>query len=739
MRRRLLAVAAVWFACAAFVTVAVPDAQDRTPVPFSHKQHVDEVWFALDTAEVWRDCRGCHVFDEKRPTSAPQEHCDACHGAGNLAKDYLPGWDKDLGKNTTRTRDAFRHHTHGMLECRECHLPNNVTFLKDFDVVTGPGQCARCHDPALGGAAAGMVASLRWFRGAQDETTAKALGVPFRAPVAPADHAAYAQKLVEVFAGPTGGINTTKLPVGGDFDHYDHGAIACDRCHTNIRTATATEVGTGTIPADGCATCHVADVQKTGARAATAARKEVRPLWSLGAFAHGDHYAFLQPGAQRKPGVANAAAYDAIANSKTNGCEVCHTQDLSGVGLPQRDFPFGRGKSKNLYLDCTSCHDGATFATGETPQKALHDSTDGAEDGKNGWTGCASCHVFGQKDFAAQRPTAEATRLQGRTFSFPANTHPDITRLGIDRSGRQALADCASCHRAKVQALPTRLEQKAFRHATHLPKNATENDCKGCHPSAVTAATAGELASADFRTYTLDGCTTCHTGGAVTEVAGPAPQKRSVVAFPHGPHAKAGAKCTDCHELAADGGDAVTKPKALDCSQCHDHVAGGCTTEQIFGDQVRSCRQCHHDPGTAAPPALAIPSRRGTPAAALDARYTATQNSFAGFVDSQFHPVANCKDCHRADLAPDPKWPGVRVPRADHIKAASTSPHRGSTRKEPAECLRCHWKPMNGLSDGVDAGTPEEREWRRQPTSPATRAKFGNERDGYPGTPRAKG
>ena len=749
MNGRLLGLVLAWVSSVAFATFGggdgaapapvQPVAQGPQPKPFSHKQHVDEVWFALETAEVFRDCRGCHAFDEANPVSAPQQHCDACHGAGNLQKEVLPGYDKDLAGYRTRTRDAFRHHTHGMLECRECHLPNNITFLKDFDVVTGPGQCARCHDPALGEAAVGMVANLRWFRGAQDETTAKALGVPFLAPLSPAEHAAYAKKLVAVFAGPTGGINTVKLPVGGDFDHYDHGAIACTACHTNIQTASATEVGTGKIPADGCAACHIVDAQKTGARVAGSVKKEVRPLWSLGAFVHSDHYRFLQPGAQKKTGVAKDAAYEALAASKTNGCEVCHTQDLSGVGLPQRDFPFGRGKSKNLYLDCESCHDVPAFRTGETPTDVLHDSTDGVVDGKNGWGACAACHVFGQADFANVRPIAAVTRFAGRTFTFPANTHPDITQFGIDRSGRQALADCASCHRAKVPQLPTRLEQKPFRHATHLPAQPTEADCKGCHPSASTAGTAGELAGADFRTYTLTGCVTCHTGGAVTETAGPAPTAREVVAFPHAAHVNAGAKCTDCHAVAADGVDVSTNAKALACSQCHDHKKGGCEKEKLFDEQVKSCVQCHHDPAPTAQPVLAVPALRGSPAAALDPRYAAEQNSFAGFIDSQFHPVGNCTDCHRADLSPDPKWPGVRVPRVDHIKAASTSPHAGSARKEPAACLRCHWKPRNGLSDGVDDGTPEEREWRRNPTSPATRAKFGNERDGYPGLNKAKG
>jgi hypothetical protein len=714
---------------------------------FTHAQHVSDVWLNESVAETWRDCRGCHRFDANNLVSAPQQVCDDCHVAGNLNRKFADGWKDDLGGYRTRTRDAFRHHTHGMLECRECHFPPpglGREFLRDFDIVTGPAQCARCHDAAaLAKNDYAQVREMqrRWFAGAVDRELATRLGVPFREK--PVDVAAYAKVLVEAFAGPTGGVNTTKLPVGGDFDHHDHGDIACRDCHTDISRASAREVGTGKIPADGCAKCHLTDERGTAARPAPAAKTETRPLWSLGAFAHADHYAFAAPGAARKPGVANDRAYELLQNSKTGGCDVCHTEDKAGIGTTQRDFPFEAGKSKHRYLDCTTCHDGATWTTGETKAAPLHDSTDGAIDGKNGFGACTACHVVGAADFVTARPSARVQRLTGRTFVFGAMTHPDITKLGVDASGRQALAECKDCHRARVPELPSRLEKRPFRHATHLPPQPTEQDCRGCHPRAESTATAAALGGDDFRTYTLAGCKTCHLGSEVTEVAGDAPAPRDVVAFPHGPHVAAGAKCTDCHELAADGCDVTTKPAALTCNQCHDHDAtdGGPKAERLFGEAVKSCALCHHDDVAGKPqPVLAIPAARGSAAAANDARYTSPQSVFAGFADSQFHPLGGkCTDCHRAELAPDPRYSGLRVPRADHLFGASKSPHAAGGSKRPGECLRCHWKPINGLQDGVDIGTPEERFFRRNPTDPKTRATFGNDSLGYPGTDKAKG
>jgi hypothetical protein len=94
---------------------------------FTHARHVTPEWREGEVAEVWRDCRACHDYTAQRQVSAPQESCDACHApaghGGKLDRRFAAGWERDLAPYRTRTRDAFRHHTHLMLECRECHSP----------------------------------------------------------------------------------------------------------------------------------------------------------------------------------------------------------------------------------------------------------------------------------------------------------------------------------------------------------------------------------------------------------------------------------------------------------------------------------------------------------------------------------------------------------------------------------------------------------------------------------------
>ncbi len=736
---RLLAALLAWMAGVSMTTFAGAPVQDPArPPKFSHAQHVDDKWFSLGTAEVWRDCRGCHRFDAQHEVSAPQRECDSCHaGTGLLQRQFTKGWEDDLGGYRTRTRDAFRHHTHYMLECRECHLPPTTNNLTDFDVVTGPGQCERCHEQRDAAAGAAVVKRMRWFRAVADADVARDLGVAQFPPPAEAGHAEYADKLVKVFAGPEGGINTTPLPRGGDFDHDDHAEIGCTDCHAGIPRAAAKDVGTGQIPTDKCGKCHIVDAAGKAATAAPAPEPQQRTLHSLGAFVHADHYRFLQQGAQRRTGVCTEQAYAQLTDPQQNSCNVCHIQDPAAVGLVQPDFPFEKGNSKHTYLDCAGCHDVDGWRTGETASKPFHDSSDGAEDGKNGWGACTACHVPGQGAMAKARPMIAVARRTESTFRFTTHTHPYITSAA---STRAQIGDCAKCHRARVPELPTRLEQRVFRHDTHLPAGAQAKDCTGCHPSATSALTGPSLAI-DFRTYSTKDCTTCHVGGDVTEViAGDAvPASRMVVQFPHGPHVTAGVSCTDCHELAG-GADVATKPAALSCSQCHDHrpdepgKPAGPKAEGLFGGEALSCVRCHHEPAPpGGKPVEAVPHPRGTPGAAADARHRIETTAFAGFAQNQFHPLGGqCTECHKANLAPDRRYTGIKRKRADHIFAQKGKVH-GAGPKRPENCLACHWSPAKDFKSAVSMSTQELRELRSEPASKATRERFGNKRKDYPG------
>ncbi len=725
------------------------------PASFKHDQHVQRGWTDPSTLEVWRDCRGCHRFDANHVVSSPQQQCAACHGPG-LALDTTRGAQQNLDFYRTRTRDAFRHHTHAMLECRQCHGGATELFA-DFEIRTGPGLCTKCHAPGRA-----KLSEFRFFAGVVNgepgkaDELAKAMGLPGKfEPPTDATFAAYATKLVECFAGPTGGINTHPLKVGGEFDHGDHLGIGieCVDCHTNIEGATATDIGTGQIPLAKCGDCHVRDASKAPVRQAPGQKSRPRPLSSLGTFAHKDHFAFR--GGAKKPGVCTEAAYGPLANV-AKACETCHTYAPAVVGIPGCDFPFEKGKSKNRYLDCVGCHDVAGWKTGETERAPLHVSTGGGPTG--GWDRCSACHVLGQPDMAKVRPAVDLARFAARTFQFPANVHPDVTSgapIRNDKDGK-ALSDCKDCHRAKVPALATRLAQKVFRHDTHLPENSGSPNCAECHPSTASSKTSASLAEDGKRTYGLANCAKCHVGGEVveTDVAAEAP-KKSCVEFPHAAHVgnaafgKAGVLaegCLACHVPAA-AGRVDTKPGALLCNQCHDHKAGQPGEpkyEGLFDGGAASCARCHRGP-TAGTPGSVPPIGAG----AKDPRYETVQSAFVGFADSQFHPLgAQCTECHKANVKAGGGQNQVAViepillPVRDHVFGTiGQRVHQGQTKKQPAACLRCHWKPVDGLEANVRSaeGAPDEKKFRLSPSSTETRAKFGNQWQGYPGTEAAGG
>ncbi len=721
----------VWRVVAAWLLLATVSAQQPDFRPFTHINHVPAAWALRGgdkrpaNPEVWRDCRGCHRFDAQREVSAPQAQCDACHiGDGRLVRKFAPGWEDDLRRQHTRTAQAFRHHTHEALACRQCHPPDAQGFVPgNFTIRTGPGSCAECHE-----------------EGRAQPTSWDFLARP--------DAPDYATRFATVFGGDKGGMNSPKLPAGTEFDHADHAeGFTCVDCHDQVRRAAAGGVGVAAPPQQACGKCHQADAQRVPLAPAAVGGVRVRELWSLGTFAHADHYRFI--GGTRRTDVANDAAYRELAGD--GSCTTCHTYAPPPPGRPGRDFPFAAGKSRNRFVDCIGCHDGKRWTTGETVAKPLHDSTRQG----GGWQACGSCHVFGAADFAAARPQAQVQRRRERTFVFPANVHPDVTADGIARAaaaGRPALADCATCHRARVPVLASRLERKPFRHATHLAAEPQPDDCRGCHPTVGVAATSAALAGASHRTYDLGVCAKCHWGGPVTELLGEGetvdtvPPAAACVEFSHQAHVTtAKLRCAECHALAADGGDVTTTAEALACGKCHDHEVGGPQAEQLFGEPVRSCRLCH---GQGEPRQLDVPPTRGSPAAADDRHYRQQQTPFAGFAAGQFHPATGrCTECHLANReAREPtRIRPIDRDADDQLFAAHPSgrvhPKNDAAPRSPTECLRCHWLPSGDWTAVVNGalGTPEDKALRAAPMSPATRGRLGNERDGYPGTERAKG
>ncbi len=721
-----------------------PQQGDPKPPAFHHSTHVVKEWGEDFLAETFRDCRGCHRFGADSLVSAPQAGCEDCHyGTGALDVQYSPGSERDLGAFASRSREGFRHHTHGMLQCAECHRGEAMEDVPDsIPIRTGPGECARCHERDQARAAAGQ---LRWLEGvATDKALAQACGLD-DVFTPPTDLDAYAAKLDRVFAGPDEGLNELLSIGGGDFTHGDHQQLSCKECHSGIPGAAADQVGTGAIEVAKCADCH----QRAGGApnpAADPERGARRPSWSLGAFAHSDHY-----DGERRQGVCVESGYAPFEGELDRSCQHCHEYAPERPGFAGRDFPFDGETSKHRYRNCQECHAVPSWQTGEltSGRAPLHTSNGGEQ---SGWIEqrCDQCHVFGGPDMEATRPEESVERWTEKVFVFAGQTHPYITG-GLDK-------DCSECHRAAVPALPTRLIDKKFRHETHLPPAADGFDnaqCVSCHKSAVTSTSSVTLADDAFRTYDLGVCGECHKGSDVVEQRVPdeRPSRRPAVAFPHRQHVEH-LECTACHERGQD--DIVTKESALRCSDCHNHdssregpvgdlVASGATEvlarlralHHIYDAEAESCASCHHD--AAAPEVAFVPAVRGTVAAAADARYAIEPLEFGGFVARQHHPLGSrCVDCHKADQAAGAaRLASIAVASTDVVYAGRPRGRRfhdgapeASFEKdgEQVGCMSCHWKPTGG-----GPGIGRYKELRHQPAADSTRKRLGNDFAGWPG------
>lgn len=729
--RSVVVVAFVWLLTLVGATWGGGAPQDPKPKPaFSHRDHVVPNWADPSNGpEVFRDCRGCHRFDADNPVSSPQASCDACHfGTGKLETEFAPGNEERIEGFASRTRTAFRHHTHGMLECRECHQMDVDRIRGSLPLRTGPGQCARCHEQSQARAA---VDGLRWFVPASEsDEMAQACGLEGRFTI-PTDKDAYAKKLDQVFAGEGEGINALLEVGGGDFTHGDHLSINCTDCHAGIQGASAAEVGTGTIAAKGCADCHKRSAQEEARVAEPTTGK--RPSWSLGAFAHADHFQ-----KERTEGVCTQDAYAPLASGDDKTCQHCHTYRPEREGFAGRDFPFDGETSKHRYRDCQQCHAVPGWSTGELAagKAPLHGSS--SETG-SGWVDkqCTECHEFGQPDMKGNRPEVPVQRWAEKTFVFTGQTHPFLTSAAPDSPAVQG--ECKACHRAVVPALPSRLIEKTFRHDTHLPPagaELTSANCVGCHKSAESSMSSETLA-VDFRAYDANVCATCHRGGEIRVDVdeGAVPEPRAAVRFPHGPHSK-GMDCAACHERGAE--NIVTRPEALRCNECHNHVADddGPSTEYLFGEEVQSCVKCHHTPQQ--PDIVDVPSIRGTEAALADARYGVETAEFAGFTDRQFHPLGSeCTDCHRAnafEIGGKQRLRPIVAKAANFVFAklptGSGDFHKGQPKQllknqlaqKEQGCMSCHWKLIGAIS-----------EWDVSPETPESRARLGNAFRGWPG------
>lgn len=522
-------------------------------------------------------------------------------------------------------------------------------------------DCKRCHAPPTGGPA--VVPD--------DMPVPKGSGVCQECHDPKDSKAPPEAKEPEVYEKLLKGLNSSRWmgPEGfRGFDHLDHlsreavqkqDSSSCSNCHESVAQAGSLDLGEKEFALKSCASCHLQEHRGPVAFLTKEAAWESR---SAATFPHDKHLG------------AQARERDAAIREK--GCFACHLYE-------EKKATFDLKAKFGDYGACVACH--------------AHESWKVADHGEV--DNCSGCHTVGTGEMKTNRPRTEVSRPRPASFRIETQAHPFITGASATQT-----EDCARCHLAPLREAPSRIQEKEFSHATHLPAEPRAEDCLACHASKIGATnTSAEIK----QTYGAETCSRCHRGGEI-EAAMREASPRRVPEFSHASHLqKVG--CLDCHkpDQSLPALDVGTLPKALDCSQCHSHSVRPEITGGKDQNYVAACARCH---------ASGVP-RKGTSVSVL-------RLALAGSQGSQFHPKdSDCKTCHAVPhrgllLKSEPNVFGISRDSKVHDRAGT-----------PESCLCCHWDRQQtpkyhprGFQAKAGQGVVQ-----------AIRESFGNSMEGFPG------
>jgi hypothetical protein len=753
-------------ALSAFAFVGEQDPSDKPDgvFAFTHRVHVPRAWQSIDDDGNWnvqerqRDCRGCHDY-AKGQTKDPQAVCTSCHFT-NEKNQYRfklwadpPSFTSDL--TALRSPNAFFDHSlHLILECRECHEGSKDDFEPPALIEgASPGEelCMTCHAGdkprqaelhfMANDRAGNPITDVR--KSAALTTLKKGLGEALN-------------------DSPSMGPNTSDSTHLGPFRHKEHllpefqesptslgdlGATSmgldqarqgnCGACHQPMFEAQAGMAMAVGAPvhapfeqsAQVCGECHVADEARTPLSFELG--PVTRPSAVGGTFSHQDHLQFTRPDGELSK--SSLAGYDAI---ESEGCMACHLPDASreeGYVLK------GALADTRSFQGCQSCHEQSAWAPAE--HGAWWTPEDHGE-----WSACSACHQPDSGAFDQARPVAEVRRSKPVSFHLETQQHPHITVA----EGESIEGSCRECHRKPVASLPSRIQDVAFDHATHLPASAGPDDCSACHtPDQFQATTSAGLARTSAGVelvYNPAACIDCHRGSAPVPQFAPAQEARSVVEFSHGAHlgqtlvGGGEVGCTTCHVPVA--GEAIgTLAAARDCTQCHAHDAtpvqghAALTGGGITAGEVAACSACHLDGFPVA----------GSPTLIASSRILNLVGSGA-----QHHPTGEeCSNCHLPgaglliSTVEKPRGNRLFVDRTTYTPPApndrlQSGIHRDlltgtnqATRKhgdDEVNCFYCHWTGNKSGFVGAGQGT-------KDPEISSVRRALGDNLTLFPGGP----
>ena len=438
--------------------------------------------FPLVGAHATVSCDACHKGAATSQFTGLPTECIACH-VQDFAQATLPNHQVAQFPTTCEqchTMDswlgvAFDHARftgfaltgmHARLECTACHIGGKFQgtsanciscHLKDYTGTTSPNHvqaglpqdCALCHSTAS------------WAGASFDHTT------------------------------------FTKFPLTGA-----HASVPCLQCHVNGRFA-------GT-PTD-CASCHLADFQKTtdpnhvaGGFPTDCSICHSTASWAGAVFDHSKTQ-FPLTGAHLRVSNCATCHVGGVYVGLSTACVSCHLADYQSTTNPNH-------AAAGLPQQCEVCH----TTTAWTPASFDHSKTGFPLTGAHATTPCASCHIGGKY---AGTPT---DCYSCHKSAYTSVTNPNHVAAGFP-------TDCSQCHNTTTWA------GAVFNHTwfpiysgAHVP--GVWNTCNDCHVN-----------PSNFAVFS---CLTCHAHEKTTMDA----KHQDVSSYVYN-----SANCYSCHPTGRGG------------------------------------------------------------------------------------------------------------------------------------------------------------------------------------------
>jgi len=609
--------------------------------------------FQLAGAHASVACQSCHTGNNYQGTSTA---CSSCHSS-----------DYGKSRNPDHTAAGFS------LDCTLCHSPVQWKGAKfdhnatRFPITGGHAstQCQQCHASGI-------------YRGTSTACVSCHLNDFNKTTNLNHVNAGFSQECTS--------CHTTAQWQGAVFDHGStrfpltggHRSTSCQQCHSS-------GVYRGTSTA--CATCHLADFNKTADPSHTAAGFSqdcslchITAQWEGAKFDHNSTRFPLK--GSHAPATCQRCHSTSIYRGTSSACASCHLDDFEQTTTPNHvSAGFGQ--------DCSICHDpiqwkGAAFN---------HGATQFALTGAHATATCLRCHANG-----VYRGTPTPC-VSCHLTNFNGTTNPNHPAAGFSQT-------CTQCHNT------TQWKGAAFNHgSTKFPLTGahTSTTCLRCHTNGTYAGTATTCVSCHLSNFNgtanpnhaaagfPQDCTVCHTtvqwkgavfnhGATQFALTGAHLTATCLRCHANGVYRGTPTPCVSCHLTNLNG---TTNPNhaaagfSQTCTQCHNTTQWkgaafnhGSTRFSLTGAHTSAtCLQCHTN-GTYAGTATTCVSCHL-------AKFNGTTNpnhAAAGFPQ-------DCTVCHTTV-----QWKGA-VFNHGATQFALTGAHLTAT------CQRCH-------ANGVYHGTP---------------------------------